>query len=87
MTEPEILDQVHALQVWLNAAWRRLADPSLSTFDRRELRNQMRLSEAELRIYFERRADGIRLQIARTEAAFAVKRPKPDLRLLGEITF
>jgi hypothetical protein len=87
MTEPEILDRVHALKVWLNAALRRLADLSLSTFDRRELRNQMRLSEAELRIYFERRAEGRRLQIAQTEAAFAVKRPKPDLRLLGEITF
>ena len=86
MTEPEILDQVHALQVWLNAAWRRLANSSLSTFDRRELRNRMKLNEGELRIYFERRAEGLRLRIAQTEAAFAVKRLKPDLRLLGEIT-
>jgi hypothetical protein len=86
MTEPEILDHVHALHVWVNGAWRQLADTSLSTFDRRELRNQMKLSEAELRIYFERRAERLRVQVARFEAAFAVKRPKPDLRLLGEIT-
>ena len=86
MTETEILDHVHALEVRLNVAWRQLADTSLSTFDRRELRNQMKLSETELRIYFEKRAERLRVQVARFEAAFAVKPPKPDLRLLGEIT-
>jgi hypothetical protein len=86
MTEPEILDHVHALQNWLKAAWRQLADPCLGTFDRRELRNQMKLTEAELRICFEMRAERLRVRIAQTEAVFVVKRPKPDLRLLGEIT-
>jgi len=51
MTEPEILDQIHTLQRWLKAAWRRLGDPALTTFERRELRNQMKEADAALRQY------------------------------------
>jgi hypothetical protein len=84
MTEPEILDHVDALQDWLKVAWRQLSDPSLNSFDRRELRNQMKMNEAELRIYFETRAERLRGQVAQAEAAI-VKRAKPELRLLGKI--
>jgi hypothetical protein len=49
MTQPEILDQdIRALQEWLRAAWQQLSDPALTTFMRRELRNQMKQCNADL---------------------------------------
>jgi hypothetical protein len=49
MTEPEIRQHIVTLQRWLTSAWRRLGDPALTTFDRRELRNQMKQADAALR--------------------------------------
>lgn len=50
MNQPEILDSdIRALQQWLRAAWQQLGDPSLTTFTRRELRNQMKQCSADLR--------------------------------------
>jgi len=49
MSEPEILDHIHTLQRWLAAAWRRLGDPALTTFEKRELRNQMKQADGALR--------------------------------------
>jgi hypothetical protein len=49
MTEPEIRDHIVTLQKWLSSAWRRLSDPALTRFDRRELRNQMKQADAALR--------------------------------------
>jgi hypothetical protein len=46
----DTLDQdVHALKEWLAQAWRYLAQPSLTRFERQEMRNQMRLADAKLR--------------------------------------
>jgi hypothetical protein len=80
MTEPEILDQdIHALQEWLRAAWRQLADPSLTTFTRRELRNQMKLCNADLRSCLERAAQ-MRSQLPPdTGRSFS----RPELRILA----
>jgi hypothetical protein len=45
----ETLDQdVAALTAWLRGAWRYLADPSLTPFDRREIRNCMKEAEVAL---------------------------------------
>ena len=50
MNQPVILDNdIRALQEWLRSAWQQLADPSLTTFTRRELRNQMKQCSADLR--------------------------------------
>ena len=47
---PDTLDQdVQALKEWLGQAWRYLAQPSLTRFQRQEMRNQMRLADAKLR--------------------------------------
>jgi hypothetical protein len=60
MNQPEIFDRdvrerdIRALQEWLRGAWRRLSDPSLTTFTRRELRNQMKQCSADLKAYLER---------------------------------
>jgi hypothetical protein len=46
----DTLDQdVQALKDWLGQAWRYLAQPSLTRFQRQEMRNQMRLADAKLR--------------------------------------
>lgn len=50
MNQPVILDNdIRALQEWLRSAWQQLADPSLTAFTRRELRNQMKQCSADLR--------------------------------------
>jgi hypothetical protein len=46
----ETLEQdVHALKEWLRHAWGYLADPSLTRFERREVRNLMKEADAALR--------------------------------------
>jgi len=40
---------VQALKEWLRRAWRQLADPNLTRFEQRELRNYMRDAERALR--------------------------------------
>lgn len=80
MQQADGLDQdVHALKQRIDAAWRQLADPSLTRFARRELRNQMKQNDAELRLcmkqIFEReQRRGSEEDVARF--------PKPDLRIL-----
>jgi hypothetical protein len=52
MTELDILDRrISELKEVQRVAWQQLAHPSLTTFDRCELRNQIRESDAELRYY------------------------------------
>ena len=46
----DTLDQdVQALKDWLGTAWRYLADPSMTRFERQELRNYMKEAEPALR--------------------------------------
>jgi hypothetical protein len=50
MTEPDILSRkIHGLKEWQRVAWQRVADPLLTAFERREIRNHIRESETELR--------------------------------------
>jgi hypothetical protein len=50
MNQPEMLDSdIRAMQQWLRSAWQQLSDHSLTTFSRRELRNQMKQCSADLR--------------------------------------
>ena len=79
MNQPEIFDRdIRALQEWLRAAWRRLGDPTLTAFSRRELRNQMKQCSADLKAH-----------LARFEAqppqASNFNRPltRPELRILA----
>jgi hypothetical protein len=80
MNQPEILDSdIRALQQWLLAAWQQLGDPSLTTFSRRELRNQMKQCSADLRA---------RLQMLAEQQAEPVQHPtpahsRPELRILS----
>ena len=57
MNQPELFDSdIRALQQLLRAAWEQLGDPSLTTFARRELRNQMKQYSAELKAQLEKAA-------------------------------
>jgi hypothetical protein len=80
MNQPEMLDSdIRALQQWLRAAWQLLGDPSLTTFFRRELRNQMKQCSADLRA---------RLQMVAEQRSEPVQQPipaysRPELRILS----
>jgi len=78
MTQPDGLDQnIRELQEWLRRAWQQLADPSLTAFSRRELRNQMKQCNADLRVQLQ--AASVRLsQPLPSGRTFA----RPELRIL-----
>ena len=58
MTDSDALSRdIHALKELQRVAWGQLADPSLTTFDRREVRNRIRQSEADLRTYLQMRSE------------------------------
>ena len=80
MNQPEALDSdIRAMQQWLRAAWQQLSDHSLTTFSRRELRNQMKQCSADLRA---------RLQMAAEQQSEPLQQPngaysRPELRILS----
>ena len=80
MNQPEALDSdIRAMQQWLRAAWQQLGDRSLTTFSRRELRNQMKQCSADLRE---------RLQMVAEQQAGPLQQPvppysRPELRILS----
>jgi hypothetical protein len=80
MNQPEILDSdIRALQQWLRAAWQQLGDPSLTTFSRRELRNQMKQCSADLRARLQTVAEQQSEPLQRPPAAYS----RPELRILS----
>jgi hypothetical protein len=68
MTEPDILSRkIHELRDWQTVAWRRVADPLLTTFERREIRNHIKESNAELRRCLGMMSDRLRFQVSAAE--------------------
>jgi hypothetical protein len=52
----DTLDQdVQALKEWLTGAWRYLGQPSLTRYERREVRNMMRQADEALRLGLQKR--------------------------------
>jgi hypothetical protein len=83
MTDPDILDyKIHELKEAQRVAWRQLADSSLTTFERREVRNQIRQSDSELREYLQTMAERVRFRVRPIEEVADVF-GKPDFRLLA----
>jgi hypothetical protein len=69
MTEPDVLSsEIDFLMAEQQDAWRELASPTLTQFDRRELRNRIRQSEAELRDYLRMRTERLRFRPRPVEA-------------------
>ena len=80
MNQPELFDSdVRALQERLRAAWKQLADPSLTAFMRRELRNQMKQCTADLRSHLQSVATRPSETVKETPRTFS----KPELRILA----
>jgi hypothetical protein len=79
MTDANVLDcKIYELKEVQRVAWRQLADPSLTTFERREVRNQIRLSNSELRQMMSER---LRFRVRSAEEV-AGGFGRPNLRLL-----
>jgi hypothetical protein len=58
MNEADVLSRdIHALKELQRVGWRQLADPALTIFERREIRNEIKQSEAELRSCLETMSD------------------------------
>ena len=63
MTEPDVLSsEIDALMAHQREAWRELASPELTQFDRREIRNRIRQSEIDLRGFLNMRTDRLRFR-------------------------
>jgi hypothetical protein len=63
MTEPDVLSRdIDTLKELQRDAWRALASPSLTVFDRREIRNRIRQSEAELRNHLTMMSERLRFR-------------------------
>ena len=61
MIELDVLSrEIDALMAGQRDAWRELASPGLTTFDRREIRNRIRQSEVELRDHLKVRTERLR---------------------------
>lgn len=61
MTEPDVLEHnIREHQEWQRDAWQNLSKPSLTTYESRELRNQIKQSSAELRHYLDMRSERLR---------------------------
>ena len=69
MTEPDVLSsEIGALMALQRDAWRELASPELTQFDRREIRNRIRQSEVDLRGFLKMRTERLRFQPRPVEA-------------------
>ena len=63
MTEPDVLSRkIHELKEWQRVAWRRVADPLLTAFERREIRNHIKESDGELRRYLAMMSERLRFR-------------------------
>ena len=77
----ETLDRdVRALKEWVRGAWCHLADPSLTVFDRREIRNYMK--EAEIGLGTGLRRIALREKARREQERGVSNRRRLDFRIL-----
>jgi hypothetical protein len=78
----DYLDQdIQALKEWLRTAWRHLADPSTTRFERRELRNYMKEAEPALRTGLQKAV--ARERSRKDSAATSSPARLPDFRILN----
>jgi hypothetical protein len=68
MSEPDTLSRkILELKEWQTVAWRRIADPMVTAFERREVRNHMKESDGELRRCLQMMSDRLRFQTHKVE--------------------
>jgi hypothetical protein len=84
MAEIDVLGRdIHALKAMQRDAWEQLASPSLTTFDRREIRNRIRQSETELRTYLKMASERLRFRPRQAQEEVDDSLAKLSFRLLG----
>jgi hypothetical protein len=71
---------VHALKEWLRRAWRTLADPALTSYERRELRNYIKEANGALRSGLKQITD--RDAIRREAVSDILTISRPNFRIL-----
>ena len=82
MTEPDVLSRdIDTLKALQRDAWRELASPSLTMFDRREIRNRIRQSETELRNNLKMMSERLRYRPRPMEVVGDIL-PRLDFRFL-----
>jgi hypothetical protein len=72
-------DDVRTLKEWLRGAWGYLADPALTSFDRREIRNYMKEAEFALSAGLKRIRD--REQARRKTGSALITNRRLDFRI------
>jgi hypothetical protein len=83
MSEPDTLSlKISDLKQWQGVAWRRIADPTITPFERREIRNHMKESDEELRRCLQMMSERLRFQ-ARAVEDVGDSFAKLKFRLLG----
>lgn len=84
MNEPDVLSRnINALKELQRVGWRQLADPALTIFERREIRNEIKQSEAELRSCLEMMSDRCWFQERPAQVDAAAGFSKVEFRLLA----
>ena len=84
MTDSDILSRdIHALQELQRVAWSQLASPSLTMFDRREIRNRIRQSEDELKTYLKMKSERARFPVYTSQDSGYRRVARPSFRLLA----
>jgi hypothetical protein len=73
---------VQALKEWLRQAWSYLAHPSLTRFERQEIRNQIKQTDAELRKCLQLIAVQNQAR-CRTQAPPVQTAQRPDFRIFN----
>jgi hypothetical protein len=83
MIELDVLShEIDALMAAQRDAWHELSSPTLTAFDRRELRNRIRQSQVELREHLKVRTDRLQFR-PRVSEAGAGTLTAVELRLLS----
>jgi hypothetical protein len=68
MTEPDILNlKISDLKEWQREAWRRIADPVITPFERREIQNHIKESDGELRHCLQMMSERVRFHARAVE--------------------
>ncbi len=84
MTEPDILSRnIHTLKEQQRQAWHQLSDPALTAFERRETRNHIRQTGAELRSCLAMMSERTRFRGRPEEEQVADTPAKFEFRLLA----
>jgi hypothetical protein len=83
MTEPDILNRkINELKDWQTLAWRRIANPLVTAFERREIRNHIKESDEELRRCLAMMSGRLRFRVRGVEDV-GDSLAKPKFRLLA----